>query len=620
MKRKIDKNTIYIGIGFLVAGLLLGWIFFGGEPERERLAEDAAVEADHEHEEGTVWTCSMHPQIRQDSPGQCPICGMDLIPLSDMAATEVADNEIQMSEAAMKIADVQTVTVQRTEPVKEIYLQGRIRPDETRLSAVTARFPGRIERLYVNVTGQEVNKGQRIASIYSPELVAAQKELLEAARLQETNPGFLEAAKNKLSLWNLTNTQINSILSRNEVQYNFDIYSTQSGTVVSKNVNEGDYVNEGEPLLQVANLGKVWIEFDAYESDLPWIQKGDEVTFSIQSLPGENFTSKITFIDPIINPQTRVAEVRTEVNNRGGKLKPEMFAQGILNSRLKGAANTMVIPKSSVLWTGKRAVVYVKDPTHEQPTFEFREVVLGPEAGNYYVVSQGLQAGEEVVANGVFRVDAAAQLQGKASMMNPEGGSGGGSMPGMPGMDMGGKGGKSSKSDMNIEATQVKTSKFVEGDAVDFRKSAPAAFKKQLTLVMESYLALKEALVEGDEKETAKTSSALLAALEKVDGSQLKGTAKEFWDEKRSFLYQHTKLSKEADTIDGKRENFIYLSQPLIKVIEAFGANQTLYVDFCPMANKGKGAYWLSEVKQIRNPFMPENMLTCGEVKDVIKK
>jgi Cu(I)/Ag(I) efflux system membrane fusion protein len=609
MKRKIDKNTIYVGLGFLVVGLLFGWIFFGGggEPEAEgRLAEETAVEAAHDHEEGTIWTCSMHPQIRQDGPGKCPICGMDLIPLSNMAGGEVSDTEIQMTEVAMKIADVQTATVQRTEPVKEIYLQGKIRADETRLSAVTARFPGRIERLYVNVTGQEVKRGQRVASVYSPELVTAQKELLEAARLKETNPSFLEAAKNKLQLWNLTNAQINNILSRNEVKYNFDIYSTQSGTVVSTNVKEGDYVNEGEPLLQVANLGKVWVEFDAYESDLPWVQKGDEITFSVQSLPGETFTSKINFIDPVINPQTRVAEVRTEVSNKGDKLKPEMFAQGILNTKLKGTANALVVPKSSVLWTGKRAVVYVKNPTHEQPTFQFREVTLGPEAGNYYVVSQGLEAGEEVVANGVFRVDAAAQLQGKASMMNPEGGGGGGSMPGMPGM--------------NMENTQVKTSAYVDGDAANFRKGAPAAFKKQLNQVLNAYLALKESLVGGDEKETAKTSSALLAALEKVDGKTLSGDAKAFWDEKRSFLFQHTKLCKEASTIEGKRENFIYLSQPLIKVVEAFGANQTLYVDYCPMANQGKGAYWLSEVKEIRNPFMPKEMGTCGEVKDVIRK
>jgi Cu(I)/Ag(I) efflux system membrane fusion protein len=210
-----------------------------------------------------------------------------------------------------------------------------------------------------------------------------------------------------------------------------------------------------------------------------------------------------------------------------------------------------------------------------------------------------------VVANGVFKVDAAAQLEGKKSMMNPTASAG--SMPPMPGMDMGGG------------EVQVETTAFIEGEVPDLSSVIPAAFKKQLNKVVEAYVALKEGLVEGDEKETAKYSSALLAALEKLDGNSLKGEAKAFWDEKRSFLFEHTKLSKEADTMDGKRENFIFLSQPLIKVVEAFGASQTLYVNYCPMANDNKGAYWLSEVEEIRNPFMPEKMRSCGEVKDTIK-
>ena len=604
---KIDKKIIYIGLGFLVAGLFLGWLFFGGSPEAETAAgEGVQAEAVHEHEEGEaeVWTCAMHPQIRQDGPGQCPICGMDLIPVASGGESVGAD-EIQMTQAAMKVADVQTVTVQQAVPTKEIYLPGKVKADERRVSAVTARFPGRIERLYVNFTGQEVRKGERLASIYSPELIQAQKELLEATRFKETNPSFHEAAVNKLKLWDLTDKQIQNILETGKIQYNFDIYATQSGTVVSRNVSEGDYVNEGQPLFDVANLGKVWVLFDAYENDLAWVEKGDEISFTVQSMPGKVFTSKVTFIDPVINQRTRVASVRTEVDNPKGQLKPDMFAQGVLESTLDEVENALVVPKSAVLWTGKRAVVFVKDPTFEQPTFEYREVVLGPEAGDLYVVAEGLNAGEEVVANGVFKVDAAAQLEGKRSMMNPTASAG--SMPSMPGMDMGGG------------EVQVETSAFVEGEVADLSSQVPAAFKKQLNKVVEAYLALKEALVEGDEEETAKNSSALLAALEKLDGNSLSGDAKAFWDEKRNFLFEHTKLCKEADTMEGKRENFIYLSQPLIKIVEAFGANQTLYVNYCPMANENKGAYWLSEVEEIRNPFMPEKMRTCGEVKDVIK-
>jgi Cu(I)/Ag(I) efflux system membrane fusion protein len=607
---KIDKKIIYVGLGFLAVGLLFGWLFFGGSPEAGTATgegEGVQAEAVHEHGEGEaeVWTCAMHPQIRQDGPGQCPICGMDLIPVASGGET-VGQDEIQMTEAAMSIADIQTVAVQQSSPTKTIYLPGKVKADERRVAAVTSRFPGRIERLYVNFTGQEVRKGERLASIYSPELVQAQKELLEAVRFKETNPSFYESAVNKLKLWDLTDAQIQNIQESGKVQYNFDIYATQSGTVVSRNVSEGDYVGEGQSLFGVANLGKVWLLFDAYENDLAWVEKGDEISFTVQSMPGKVFTSKVTFIDPVINPQTRVASVRTEVENPKGRLKPDMFAQGVLESRLDEVENALVVPKSSILWTGKRAVVYVKDKTFEQPTFEYREVVLGPEAGNLYVVAEGLNAGEEVVANGVFKIDAAAQLEGKRSMMNPNASAG--SMPSMPGMDMGGG------------EVQVETAAFVEGEVADLSDQVPAAFKNQLNKVVEAYVALKEGLIEGDEKETAKYSSALLAALEKLDGNSLKGEAKAFWDEKRSFLFEHARLSKEADTMDGKRENFIFLSQPLIKVVEAFGANQTLYVNYCPMAQDGKGAYWLSEVEEIRNPFMPEKMRTCGEVKDVIKK
>lgn len=599
---KIDKKTLFIGIGLVLGGLLLGWLFFGGDSATEvGSAEgvEAGAEAMHEHEEteAEVWTCAMHPQIRQDGPGQCPICGMDLIPLASGGET-VGSDEIQMTEAAMKIADVQTVTVQNSVPSKEVYLPGKVEADERRVKAITSRFPGRIEELYVDFTGQEVQRGQRLASIYSPELVQAQKELMEAVRFKETNPSFYKAAVNKLKLWDISENQIQKILKSEELQYNFDIYATQSGTVVEKMVNEGDYVKEGQPLLEVAGLEKVWVLFDAYENDLVWIEEGDEIKFTVRSIPGEVFTSEVVFIDPVINPQRRVASVRTEVDNPDGELKPGMFAEGLLESTLENIEDALIIPKSSILWTGKRAVVYVKDPKFEQPTFEFREVVLGPEAGDYYVVSEGLKVGEEIVANGVFKVDAAAQLNGKRSMMNSEGGE---PMPPMPGMDMGGG------------EVQVETEAFVESEVADLSQELPPAFKKQFNKAIETYLLLKEGLVEGDEETIATASSALLVALEDLDGSVLEGEARAFWNEKRSFLMQHAKLCKEADTMEGKRENFIFLSQPLIKLAEAFGTTQKLFVNYCPMVE----AYWLSEVEEIRNPFMPD-MLTCGEVKKVI--
>ncbi len=582
---KTNHKMLYAAFGFLAMGLLLGWWLFGDKSQQIDSKNTQAGE--HIHKAGTTWTCAMHPQIREDAPGQCPICGMELIPVSSMQAATVATNEIQMTEAAAGIANVQTVVVHKAAPGKELYLAGKVQADERRIAAITSRFGGRIEKLYVNFTGQQVKRGEKLASVYSPQLVTAQKELFEAVKFKESNPSFYEAAVNKLKLWDLTDTQIRNIRESKQVQYYFNVLSPQSGTVVNRNISQGDYVKEGESLFEVANLDKVWVQFDAYENDLSWIEEGDKISFTVQSVPGKTFTSKITFIDPLINPQTRVASVRTEVDNSNNQLKPAMFVQGILQARLD-EAEALLIPASAVLWTGKRAVVYVKKPDAAQPTFAYREVVLGPKAGDQYVVMEGLGEGEEIVANGVFKVDAAAQLEGKVSMMHTGGEIAAGHEH--DGMDM--------------------------SEAADFTQTS-AAFRAQLDQAIGAYLGLKEGLVEADDKEIQKYSSILLETLNEIDSNDLNGTAGNFWKDKEVLLKKYARLSKEASGLAGKREHFLHLSQTVIEVIEAFGASRKpLYVDYCPMGNDNRGAYWLSEVKEIRNPFFGDAMLTCGEVKD----
>ncbi|NQU85490.1 MAG: efflux RND transporter periplasmic adaptor subunit [Mariniphaga sp.] len=420
------KENFKLIIGVLIVGIFLGWIFFhsGGETTHETQEMEGHEGHNHESEDPTTWTCSMHPQIKQDEPGQCPICAMDLIPLTSMLSTgdDVDPNEITMTESAAKLASIQTMIVGTGTPQKSIYLQGKIQEDERRISELTARFGGRIEELFVNYTGQNVRKGEKLATIYSPELVTAQRELLEAVAFRETRPALYMAAKGKLRLWDLNDEQIKSIEELGEPLLYFDILSPISGTVTMRHVALGDYVKEGTALFKVVDLTKVWVLFDAYESDLPWIKVNDEVNFSIQSLPGKSFSGKVSFIDPFIDSKTRVAKVRIELNNSKQEVKPEMFTSGILESKIAGSGNEILIPKTSLLWTGKRAVVYVKVQDRENPSFLYREIVLGPEAGNFYVVADGLNEGEEIAVNGVFKIDAAAQLQGLQSMMNPEGG------------------------------------------------------------------------------------------------------------------------------------------------------------------------------------------------------
>ncbi|RZT95980.1 Cu(I)/Ag(I) efflux system membrane fusion protein [Ancylomarina subtilis] len=448
MKGIIDniKENYKLIIGVLFLGLFLGWLISGSSSDVNKSEQGIKNHTGHKHESVNpqLWTCSMHPQIKQDKPGKCPICAMDLIPLKSMQSDgeHVDPNEIVMSESAAKLADVQTQIVKKGKPVITVNLQGKVQVDERRISELTSRFGGRIEKLFVNFTGQNVRKGEKLASIYSPALLSAQRELLEAISFKESRPGLYLAAKGKLKLWDLTDAQIEAIEEKGEPQSYFNILSPITGTVSMRHVAIGDYVKEGMPLFKVVDLSKVWVMFDAYERDLPWIKLGDEVHFTLQAIPGKTYSARVSYIDPFISSKTRVANVRLEVSNQDQLLKPEMFAQGVLQSEIAENKTEIMVPKSAVLWTGKRSVVYVKVPDRKSPLFLYRELVLGPEAGAFYVIKEGLKEGEEIATNGVFKIDAASQLQGLPSMMNPGGGAvptghnhGGNTKKMMPNMD-----------------------------------------------------------------------------------------------------------------------------------------------------------------------------------------
>jgi Cu(I)/Ag(I) efflux system membrane fusion protein len=413
LSNKYIKGTLLV-----IAGFLLGVILFSHSAKNERTVQTLV----HEHSEAdqTIWTCAMHPQIRMDRPGQCPICGMDLIPLQK-SDTEIDDQAIVISESAMKLAEVQTSIVSRGVASKEVFLYGKIQPDEKLLQSQTAHIPGRIEKLYINVTGEQVKEGQLIARIYSPELITAQKELLEAMAISDKYPKVLEAAREKLRNWKLSDLQIKNIENSASITSIFDIYSNTSGIISSRKVNEGDYISKGAVLFDVMDLSKVWAVFDAYESDLPWISLGQKVEFTTQAIPGRSFNGKVSFIDPVIDPVKRIARIRLEINNTGLQLKPDLFINGIIKSGNQDTGQKLLIPQSAILWTGPRSIVYIKIPGTEFPSFKMRVITLGAAMKDSYIVLDGLKEGEEIVTNGTFSVDAAAQLAGKPSMMNQDG-------------------------------------------------------------------------------------------------------------------------------------------------------------------------------------------------------
>jgi len=576
--KKIKVNIKYI-LPSIVVGLFFGWIFFaGGSNTDDGHNHKTESQITEEH-----WTCSMHPQIDEPEPGQCPICGMDLVPRKTVQSDDeaVAEDEILLTQSAIKLADIQTYTIMRGIPEKKVYLLGKAQADERKIAELTARFPGRIEKLFINFTGQNVKRGQKLATIYSPELISAQKELLEALAFKNSNPSFYTAARSKLKLWDLNDKQINEIEKYGKPKLYFDILSPISGTVTMRHVALGDYVKEGDALFQVVDLTKIWVLFDAYESDLPWLKNGDYIDFVFQSLPGEKFNSKITFIDPFIDPQTRTAKVRVELKNPNLKIKPEMFVDGIVQSEISGEMNEILIPKTSVLWTGKRSIVYVKVANRKNPSFKMRSVDLGPDAGNFYVVNSGLKEDEVIAANGVFKIDAAAQLAGIPSMMNP---------------------GEESSNE-NI-----------------FRLDTPKEFVAQLNTLLSSYLKMKDNFFEAKKEEAQKQAKDILKNLKKVNMDLVKGDAHMYWMKLAKVIKEKATVIAEAENIDTQRRAFKPLSETMIDVFQSFGLeSETVYVQFCPMFDDNQGAFWLSTQKQIANPYYGDLMPTCGDIKDSIQ-
>ncbi len=626
------KNYI-IAAGILILGIILGNVFSGGS------SETTHKEGDHEYVQDPVtklWTCSMHPQIRMEKPGKCPICGMTLIPLDTSTSgnsENIAANEIVMNEEAYQLANIQTTLVEKSSANKEIRLLGKVKPDERRLYAQVSHIPGRIERLYLNFTGEKVSVGQRIVRIYSPELISAQKELFEAIRSREVYPQLYTASRNKLKLWKLSDKQIESIESSGTVQEQIDILSDYSGYVMSRNVELGDYIMTGGNLYDIANLNTVWVMFEAYEADIPWIHINDKVSFTIQAIPGKTFEGKITYVDPFVSSSTRVAKVRVEVNNPGNKLLPEMYASGIIQAKIKGLENSIIIPKSAVLWTGKRSVVYVKVPHEKTISFVYREITLGQDMGQFYTVQDGLEEGETVATNGVFRIDASAQLLGQKSMMNPEGTKGAtGGMANMPGMNMGGDTNKDSKKQMSDEEMKnmntnenTKDHTNMKNDTkhtdMNQRITTTDVFKGQLEQVFNAYIKLKNALTNDDSKLASTSAKTLLNAMKKVDMKQLSNhDAHNHWMTiSKEILASATSISEISD-IEKQRGHFKHLSAHLSKGIKLYGVNQLVYEQFCPMADNNNGAYWLSLDKVIKNPYLGAKMPTCGDNKMVIKK
>ena len=299
-----------------------------------------AGEEEHDHTAETVWTCSMHPQIQLPESGQCPICFMDLIEIvKESSKNKQSLRQISFDRRARKIAEVEVQPVTRGHAATEVHMVGKIDYDETRVGTITSWVNGRIDKLFVDYTGSQVKRGQAMANIYSPELITAQAELIQALaafkRTQEsqneiirnTASRTLNASREKLRLLGLSTKQLQAIEQLGKPTNHITLTAPLSGIVIKKDVNEGMYVKTGSPIYTLADLKQLWVILEAYESDLQDISLGQQVDFTVESYPGTAFQGKIAYIDPLVNEKSRTIRIRLNVENKDGKLKPGMFVQ-----------------------------------------------------------------------------------------------------------------------------------------------------------------------------------------------------------------------------------------------------------------------------------------------------
>lgn len=578
------------------------------------------------------WYCPMHPEVRRPGPGSCPKCGMDLVPLQE--GSDPGPRRLALAPEAVALAGIRTAPVERRFLSLPVRLVGKVEFDETQVRTIAARVPGRLDRLFVDFTGIPVREGDHLVLLYSPQLLQAQQELIEARRRLEATAGeaseFLaasnrrgyEAAREKLRLWGLTVAQVDAVEERGTAEDHMLIRSPTEGVVIHKARNEGDYVEMGTAIYRIADLGQLWIVLDAYEQDLPWIRYGQPVTVTTEALPGMEFAGRVTFVAPTVDERTRTVRVRVNVRNEQRRLKPGMFVRAVVRARigaggalleptlagqwicpmhpevvapgpgqctvcgmdLETAASLglvredppeqpLVVPASAVLLTGTRAVAYVEVPGAERPLFEGREVVLGPRAGEHYVVRAGLREHERVVVHGAFRIDSAMQIRAKPSMMS------------------------------------------LRGDA--FPGPEAAGLRAALAPVYGAYAELRDALAADDDAAARAAAVRLHEVAGRAEGGELPREAEVRWEEQRELLVRAAGAAAEASSLASLRRHFEDASRAMLALERTFGhaGSGPRYEVFCPMAFDNRGAAWLQDRPEVQNPYFGASMLACGEIR-----
>lgn len=629
----IGRKLLPVGI-FLAAAVVL--IVIVGIAQRVGWLPAAGTSASAAGKPGAIYTCPMHPQIRQPGPGRCPICGMELVPASSGAA-DLDEFSVKIEPAQRRLANIQTARVQEGPLEATLQTVGAIAIDESRQATIASYIDGRLERLFADYTGVQIKKGDHLAVIYSPQLFAAQVEYIEARRAA-TAGGGLQAVRQaqeslatntrqRLREFGMTDEQLTELERSGNAQSRLTIYAPQGGTVVEKLAIEGNYVKAGDPIYRIAELSTVWLMLKLFPEDATKIRFGQRVEAISQSLPGEKLVGRVAFIDPTVDPKTRTVGVRVELVN-DGRLRPGDYAEAtitlpigskgeVFDADLAGKwispmhpqvirsepgqcpicgmdlvptakygfagepvpqQASLYVPRPAVLMAGGNSVVYVEA---KPGVFEIRPVTLGPILRDKIVIVEGLKANEVVATAGNFLIDSQMQLAGKPSLIDPTRAI---------------ARSKERKEPLKFENLAVDT---VTGES-----------GKQLEDLYAAYFDVQIALA-SDKKPSSEAAQALHAAASKLakDEALPEAATKLLTDVAAKSEHLHHMELAEA------RKGFKPISHAIVTLasqLRSENAQGPFTHFFCPMV-PGGGGDWLQPNDRLLNPYFGSEMLRCGE-------
>jgi len=633
---RIGLNAVaFLAIGILLIFVLglaqrVGWI---GAPD-VAAPEEAATP-------GQIYMCPMHPQIQQPNPGRCPICSMEL-ELSSADASDAQDEYgVTIQPAARRLANIRTAEVERRPVEKQIDSVGRIAIDESRKATIAAYVSGRIERLFADYTGVQVAQGDHLAVIYSPELYAAQVEYLEGRRslegmtagslgtVQRAQQRLVAGSRQRLTELGMTSEQLNELDQSQEPRSRLTIYAPIGGTVIQKLVVEGQYVELGEPIYEIANLSTVWLLLQLFPEDASLVRFGQQVDVEVQSLPGRTLQGRVAFVDPLVDQRTRTVDVRVELLNEQRQLRPGDYARAevhvplgeqgeVYDADLAGKwispmhpqiitdepgpcpicgmdlvptshygytdtpvpqPEVLVVPRQAVLMTGATSLVYVET---EVGRFEIRPVKLGPILQNEAVILDGVAEGEQVAVSGNFLIDSQMQLAGKPSLIDPE---------------------------RAMAAREVATNEPLQ-IAYDEAESIPGSTGELLERLYEAYFSLVATLAADTVPSEAEVSA--------VDQTAARLSEMDDFPEP---LREHTTTIVEGvahlhhRSLEEAREQFKVVSRNVLLLATAVrgeDASEPVIHYWCSMVLGGEGD-WLQGSEPPTNPYWGSKMLRCAQ-------